>query len=140
MLGVALSLRDNTTHQARVAVVWAGILPYFSERPCVDLLGKNDRRIAYGPDNPIEPPPFSFFASAPVDYCWPGHTKRDFKYSIGELLPDIVQPWGEMENVADILKQQYDFMRFGTEHFYVKKGSPEILIKAAPASSENSEI
>jgi hypothetical protein len=137
MLRVALSLKEETTPKARVGVVWAGILPYFSERPCVDLLGKNDRIVAYGPDKPIEPPPLDFFSSAPVAYCWPGHTKRDFSYSIGELLPDIVQPWEDMGEVADILKQQYDFMRFGSERFYVKKNSPEVLIKAVPAPTED---
>jgi arabinofuranosyltransferase len=136
MLEVALSLKEQTTPEARVAVVWAGILPYFSERPCVDLLGKNDRAIAYGPDNPIEPPPFDFFSSAPVAYCWPGHTKRDYRYSMREPSPDIVQSWQGMDEIDDILNAQYVAMRFADEHFYVKKDSKEVKLDTAPDPAE----
>jgi arabinofuranosyltransferase len=138
LLAVALSLRETTTPQARLAVAWAGILPYFSERPCVDLLGKNDRTIAYGPNNPIEPPTIPFFSSAPVPYCWPGHTKRDYRYSIREPTPDIIQPWHGMEEIDDVLKSQYISMGFGSEQFYVKKGSKEIKIQEAAEEQEAS--
>jgi hypothetical protein len=31
---------------ARIAVIWAGAIPYFSRRPAIDLLGKSDPVIA----------------------------------------------------------------------------------------------
>ena len=113
MLRAALSLKESTTPQARVAVIWAGILPYFSERPCVDLLGKNDRTIAYGPNEPFDPPPLPFFASAPVPYCWPGHTKRDYRYSVRTMDPDVIQPWNGIQEIDDIVRQKYNVTRVG---------------------------
>jgi hypothetical protein len=140
MLRAALSIKQTTTPQARVAVIWAGIIPYFSERPPVDLLGKNDRTIAYGPNQPFEPPPFDFFASAPVAYCWPGHTKRDYRYSVGELSPDLIQPWNGMQEIEDILKEKYVLMRLAGEQLFVKKDSKEIKFgesSTQPGGAEN---
>jgi hypothetical protein len=127
-LRTALSLQKATTPLARIAVTWAGTIPYFSERPPVDLLGKCDRRIAHGPDNPYEPPPLPFFVSAPVPYCWPGHTKRDYEYSILELQPDIIFPWIEMNRpeIADFLQQRYVSVQFEDQRFYLSKDSKEI--------------
>ena len=82
---LALAVRKMTTPQARLAVIWAGIIPYFSERQGVDLLGKNDRKIAKGPNRPYWPPPLPFFQTTMAEYCWPGHTKYDYRYSIGKL-------------------------------------------------------
>jgi len=72
-LGVAL--RRATDESVVPAVVWAGGVPYFAHRTCVDLLGKNDPVIAKGPTRG----PFV-----------PGHDKWDYRHSIGELRPDIV--------------------------------------------------
>ncbi|MEX2658830.1 MAG: hypothetical protein WD232_03960 [Acidimicrobiales bacterium] len=76
MARYALALRDSTEPDAVIAVVWAGALPYFSERPAVDLLGKSDPVIAHLPprDVPLRP----------------GHTKWDYDYSILALQPDVV--------------------------------------------------
>lgn len=53
MIRLASVVREATSPKARVAVTWAGIIPYFSERQAVDLLGKNDRTIAKGPTVPM---------------------------------------------------------------------------------------
>jgi hypothetical protein len=75
-LRAALRLRSLTQPETRIAHVWAGVGPYFSERPAVDLLGKNDAEIARR-------------AIFPGSYK-PGHNKFDFEYSLGPLRPDLV--------------------------------------------------
>jgi hypothetical protein len=79
---IANYLKSVTTEQAQVAVVAAGGIPYFSDRFSIDLLGKNDSKIAREP------------VGTPQDYTWidfrPGHMKWDYAYSIGELKPDVV--------------------------------------------------
>lgn len=126
-------LAGNHYAAPRVAVVWAGVVPYFSERPSVDLLGKNDRRIAKGPSQSYAEPPLTFFASAPVAYCWPGHTKYDYHYSIEELSPDVILDWWHgMEAISDVLQERYSKGILGGEMIMIKKGSPEVNIAAAP--------
>jgi hypothetical protein len=75
----AIRVRQVTRDDAVIAVTWAGAIPYFAHRRTVDLLGKNDRRIARMPER------VTFF---------PGHNKWDYAYSIGRGKPDlIVQLW-----------------------------------------------
>jgi hypothetical protein len=79
MTRYGLALRATTAPEARIAVVWAGAIPYFADRPAVDLLGKSDPVIAHG---------------ARRGRLHPGHDKWDYRYSIGELRPDVVaQIW-----------------------------------------------
>jgi len=79
MVRRALAIRAASPPQARIAVVWAGAIPYFARRPSIDLLGKSDpliaRRLARG-------------------LFYPGHDKWDYEYSIGQRRPDLVaQLW-----------------------------------------------
>ncbi|GAC1452928.1 MAG: hypothetical protein PVSMB1_00940 [Gemmatimonadaceae bacterium] len=71
------ALREATAADAKIAVTWAGAIPYFSHRPSIDLLGKSDRVIARRQRQPT----IAFY---------PGHDKWDYPYSIGELRPDVV--------------------------------------------------
>jgi hypothetical protein len=93
---LALAVRDATTPEASVAVVWAGMIPYFARRPSVDLLGRSDRTIA---------------RMAPrTKRFWPGHTKWDYEHSIGRLRPDLIlQLWmPTREDLATIRRLGYD--------------------------------
>ncbi|MHB8808255.1 MAG: hypothetical protein ACYC59_11860, partial [Anaerolineaceae bacterium] len=67
---------------ATVATVAAGNICYFVHRECIDLFGKSDPVVAHGG------------IQVPLDADWkdlrPGHVKFNYKYSIGELQPDIV--------------------------------------------------
>lgn len=83
MVYMALEVDRVTTPDAKVAVVWAGILPYYAHRECVDILGKNDRKIAHTPAH-IEPgiPPWKQF--------WPGHMKWDYDDMTKRHNPDIL--------------------------------------------------
>jgi hypothetical protein len=76
---LGVRLRELTTPDARIAVVTAGAVPYYSQRWCLDLLGKNDPYVARLP------------AHLPL---YPGHDKWDYRYSVATWRPDvIVQLW-----------------------------------------------
>lgn len=75
-LEIALRLRDQTPPDSRIADTWAGVVPYFSERYAVDLLGKSDRYIAH-----LKPFPGAMA---------PGHNKFDYTYSLTIHQPDYV--------------------------------------------------
>jgi len=71
-----LLLDRVTSPSTRMAHVLAGTVPYFADRPAIDLLGKCDARIAHMP--------------AQAGLRKPGHNKFDFGYSLGHLEPDLV--------------------------------------------------
>ena len=61
----------------KIAVIWAGIIPYFSEMPCTDIQGKCDKYIAR--------------KKSDDSYGYnPGHMKWDYDYSLNKLKPDII--------------------------------------------------
>jgi hypothetical protein len=66
-------LHEITTPDTSVAVHWAGVLPYFAERPAIDVLGRSDRHIA----------------RLVVDRFLPGHSKWDWDYVLAERRPDV---------------------------------------------------
>ena len=81
---LGLILNEGTNADALIAVHAAGQIPYFSRRKTVDLLGRNDEKIAKG---------------QPVVAFRPGHNKWNYNYSILELKPDIVaDEWGEVKD------------------------------------------
>lgn len=118
MVSRARLVERITRPDARVAVVWAGILPYFCDREAIDLLGKSDRRIAHlEVDRP---------GLRAADF-YPGHTKYDYSYSIDELRPDvIVDYWGPFAAVEPHLNNGYRQFAFGGMQLYVLSGSSAI--------------
>ena len=112
-------VRELTTQEAKVAVVWAGILPYFAERHAVDLLGKNDKVIARKPMR------VSAGLSRFKDF-YPGHLKWDYAYSIGELRPDvIISLWGDREEAAPYLSA-YRAIEVNGTCLWVRRGSSHV--------------
>lgn len=88
---LALKLKKITTSNCKISVFWAGAIPYFSDRYCIDLLGRNDAVIAR---QKAKVKTYKDFK--------PGHCKFDYNYSIGKLKPDIIThagPW--MESYKD---------------------------------------
>jgi arabinofuranosyltransferase len=73
-LRVAMTVKKNALPDSTVAVFCAGIVPYFTRLPAIDLLGKSDRRIAH----------MKAFPGAMV-----GHGKVDPEYTFGQN-PDLV--------------------------------------------------
>jgi len=118
MVRRAVLLGRFTEPEAAVAVVWAGSLPYFADRYAIDLLGKNDPKIAFEKMHT---------ESAAGKSFWPGHLKWDYDYSIGQLKPDVVVGvWGlEPKNIPS-LQRDYLPTRFGGYLWYLRRGSPHI--------------
>ena len=95
---MGVRIRQMTGPSTRIAVVWAGAVPYFARRPAIDFLGKSDPVIA---------------RHAPVAEFLPGHDRFDYGYSVGTLRPDlIVQLWFP----TDLLFQQLP--KWGYEQVY----------------------
>ena len=108
MTRLGLFVRQGTEPQARVAMAWAGALPYFSDRPAVDLLGKNDPVIA---------------RMKPVAPFLPGHNKWDLGHSVGQLRPDLVITFGwafKPRELAYLREQGYEELSPG---FHVHRDS-----------------
>jgi hypothetical protein len=111
----ALLLREVTAEDARVAVVWAGIVPYFLHRQAVDLLGKCDDVIAHQPAHSV------LLGLRRFSEFYPGHMKWDLDYSLGKQKPDvIVDTWGWRGQERPYIN----------DYQYVKvKGLPVILFR-----------
>jgi hypothetical protein len=114
----ALLLRRATAPDASIAVMRAGTIPYFSERPAVDLLGKNDPHVAHGP-----------VAVAAVSFrdFRPGHMKFDFAHSIGELQPDVIVQLRRRTALAQPYLDGYRELLLDGNCIWVRLGSPRIL-------------
>jgi hypothetical protein len=133
MVARSVLTTEITTDKARVAVVWAGILPYFTNRPAVDLLGKSDVRIAHmqARSEIAEHNPY-----LQLGLYYPGHMKWDYAYSIGQLKPDLViDLWKAPWEADPYLKADYVKIKLGSDTAYALKNSPNILWgKVTPAS------
>lgn len=117
---IAHILDDITLPGAKVAVVTAGVIPYFTNNYYVDLLGKNDRHIAHGPSAV----PTSV---TDVEGFRPGHSKWDYAYSIGKLQPDVLAQWWEGFDAAlPYLEGKYTRIDFFGIHMYLRNDSPGI--------------
>ena len=82
-VALALKVKRVTESDALIGVVTAGAIPYFSERPAIDFLGKTDPMIA----NLKNHPGFAFH---------PGHSKWDIALSVKTWQPDVIaQLWYE---------------------------------------------
>jgi len=116
MVSLGLLLRQVTKDDASIAVVWAGIIPYFSGRPSVDLLGKSDRTIAHQEMHRNKAMGF-----------WPGHLKWDYRFSIETLKPDvIVQIWADQAGARRFLADRYVTAGAFGRFFCARRSSPEI--------------
>ncbi|OGO42546.1 MAG: hypothetical protein A2W36_04065 [Chloroflexi bacterium RBG_16_58_14] len=119
---IALDLAEITRPDATVAVVAAGALPYFVDRPAIDLLGKVDRKIARQPAHAVA----SLYG---IKNFRPGHVKYDYDYSLGQLKPDVIaQIFGEKEVARAYIDQYYTIGSAGGELTYsLRTDSPKIL-------------
>jgi hypothetical protein len=72
---VANVINENALPTSSIAVIAAGIVPYFTRRYAIDILGKSDKRIA---------------RMMPVPGAMVGHGKLDPDYTLGQKRPDIV--------------------------------------------------
>ncbi len=117
---IALAVDKITAPQASVAVVSAGAIPYFSDRFAIDLLGKNDVKIAHEKVH-------GKLSLAGISDFRPGHLKWDYDYSLGELKPDVVvQLWGNTDEAQPYL-----------DRYYLVGGAPDDLPFSLRVGSDN---
>ncbi|MCX6639383.1 MAG: glycosyltransferase family 39 protein [bacterium] len=123
MVECGLRLKEYTTPQAKIAVVWAGAIPYFSDRPCIDMLGKNDRVIARQKAHLSD-------GNDRYTAFYPGHMKWDYDYSIGQLKPDVItQFYGvTAEEAEEYMGDEYRKVDLDGFVWELRKGSPEIFL------------
>jgi hypothetical protein len=116
----ALALRAITSDDATIAVTRAGTIPYFADRPGIDLLGKNDRYLAR--EKSRVPSGLARF----VDFR-PGHSKFDYGYSIERLAPDVVvQLWDRREEIRPLLRRFYTGISVTGKCVYARQSSPHV--------------
>jgi hypothetical protein len=100
-------LRDRSDPSTSIGVYWGGLLPYFSERYAIDVLGKSDRHIARSTAKAFRP----------------GHSKSDWDYIVNQRKPDVFL------HATPALKQRADFraayylVRSAEIALYVRKES-----------------
>jgi hypothetical protein len=122
-----LALRQVTAPGTSIAVVAAGNIIYFSDRPGVDLLGKMDPVVAKGPPQSVQ--------SRPGRDKWkfefrPGHNKWNYRHSVGHLRPAVVA--GLLNPTR---RDLCDMGRWGYRQvgpsLYIRSGVPGIRRRAA---------
>jgi hypothetical protein len=121
MVERALLLKQITRPNARIAVVWAGIMPYFADRRMIDISGKNDGYVARLPMH-RGPNPHAY------DWFLPGHLKWDYAHSIGRLRPDVALQTGYPPGEArPYLVDAYEKVELDGCKFHLRKQSPNLL-------------
>ena len=122
LVQIAHLVGQVSTSEAKVAVVTAGIIPYYTHRYSIDLLGKVDKTIARQP--------MHIASDMPLVNFRPGHMKWDYTHSIRDLKPDVIaQVYDESprEERLQWVTGDYTSVVIGTITFYVRDDSPYIL-------------
>lgn len=116
---LALDAKEIMKKDAVAAVAVAGTLPYFLERNCIDLLGKNDKAIARM--NVMHDSSDSFLTYNP------GHEKWNYSYSIGKLKPDIIlHLWNNPISALAYLSKDYIAYELDGNKVFIKRESKNI--------------
>ncbi|MFC1851655.1 hypothetical protein ACFL27_15805 [candidate division CSSED10-310 bacterium] len=107
---IAKAIQRVTTPEAKIAVNLAGIFPYFADRYCIDMMGKNDYTIARSRGHNLAEvvPGIPFFAA-----FHPGHTKWSLEHSLLKQQPDIIFYMWFLYSRAELVK-------FDRETDYIK--------------------
>jgi len=121
-VNTAIAIREFTRPTATVGVIWAGVIPFFSERKAVDFLGKNDKRIAR------LPPDLSGSVSRDGMWSVPAHNKYDLIYPILRLRPTYIQNtrWGR-QNLSGWASNHYVRVNFLRYSLLFLRDSPDVL-------------
>lgn len=120
-INMALAIEAVTTPDATVGVIWAGIIPYYTERAAIDFLGKSDPYIAN------LPPDLSGWAGWNGLYSVPGHNKYDLTYSIQQRQPTYVQGlWWAGDDVSEWGRDVYVNVTYKGVSLLLRKDSPAV--------------
>ena len=115
-LNMAMLLGFLTKPEARVAIVRAGVMPYFIDRYYIDTLGKNDRHIAkvLMKQSDMNKPLIEA-----LTYFYPGHLKTDNLYVINECNPEMIwEMWDLNPELINYLNEKYYYF---CDSFFVIK-------------------
>jgi hypothetical protein len=105
-------LKHHTAPRTRVAFHWAGVPPYFSGRPAIDVLGKCDRHIAH----------------LRTDIFAPGHSKWDWDYVIQKRQPDIIHHESRgLTDRADFRERYLALLPAAGGIFYVRRDAVSLI-------------
>ncbi len=120
-VNIAFALRDVTKSTASVGVVWAGSIPFYTERYAIDFLGKSDPDIAaLDPElrGPIQ------WAGMPTV---PGHNKYNLAESIVRRRPTYIQTtsWGS-DDVTEWADANYVKVEYLGHKMLLLKDSPDV--------------
>lgn len=122
----ALIIERITTPEARIAMIPAGAIPYFTDRDSIDLFGKSERHIAHEQAR-IGRDLLSIYAYRP------GHIKWDYEYVLTELKPDVILDlYGDITSIKPILAEEYLYVEIGEDPFYLRRDSARILWSEVP--------
>ena len=114
-----LTIRDQSQPTLTIAVVWAGAIPYFSQRKCYDLLGKNDRKIA---------------RSTPKGRLIPGHNKWDYAYHLGVLRPDLIQMlWFPTKEEEALVLGEWGYRKMKNDMFAGENAEQKVALDRVEA-------
>ena len=120
-INAAVAVNEVTTEDASVAVLAAGVIPYYTDRKAHDMLGRSD----------------AYIASLPADLSgavgWggmnsvPGHNKYDLDYSIQQLRPTYAETshWGR-QDITAWMSQNYEHVNYKGVELWLLKGSPDV--------------
>lgn len=121
-----------TAEDATIAVVWAGMAPYFTERRFLDLLGKNDKTVAREPMHLYNPEkPTRFKLNNPrlsaAGFFYPGHLKWNNRYSLAQRKPDVIcSIWAADKAAKESLENDYFMLRTSVTTVMVRRDSEKV--------------
>lgn len=121
---LSYTVKAITKPNATVAVVWAGIVPYFTQRYSVDLLGKTEKVISH--EQAKEKEHFDNRLKKYISF-FPGHMKWDYPYVAKTYKPDIViETWGD----ASYLLKDYNLIKnYKGRQYFILKETPRVQLQ-----------
>lgn len=126
---LAQKLTSATTGSAKIAIVVAGTVPYFTDREFVDILGVNEKTIAHEPANIRS---MSAELSGKLIDFVPGHMKWDYPYIIKKYNPDLIiadENYGPNQEEKKTLLNKYTIVKTPeNDVFYVRENDPNVFM------------
>jgi hypothetical protein len=120
-INAAAALKELTTGEASVAVLAAGVVPYYTGLHAHDMLGRTDAYIAALPAD------ISGAAGWGGMLSVPGHNKYDLEYSVKQMRPTYVEAstWGG-QDITAWMEQHYVRVDYKGVELWLLKDSPDV--------------